>query len=132
MKPSFSCEIEIRFADLDAYGHVNNAVFFTYLETARTKVFSKNFIDFMSSGLFFVVAKAECEFKKPIVLEDGAVTVDFTIEAMGRSSFNVVYRLSGPKGQLFALAQTVMVALDAKRGTPTAMPQEIIDKLSGL
>jgi len=131
MNPSFSCEIEVRFADIDAYGHVNNAVYFTYLETARTKVFAQHFIDFMDSGLFFVVAQAECNFKKAIKLADSPVTVEFHIEGMGRSSFTVVYQLFGPKKQLFATAKTVMVALDAKRGTPTAMPTDIMEKLAG-
>ena len=40
MPQTFSIPIESRFSDLDAYGHVNNAVYFTYLETARVKLFS--------------------------------------------------------------------------------------------
>ena len=129
MSKTYTCNIEIRFSDIDAYGHVNNAVYFTYLETARTKAFSSNFIDFMNKGLFFVVAQAECEFKKPIKLEDDQVTVEFTIEGLGRSSFAVIYRLLGNQGQHFANAKTVMVALDAKRGTPTGIPDDIRARL---
>lgn len=131
MKQVFHSSIEIRFADLDAYGHVNNAIYFTYLETARTKAFAANFVDFMNSGLFFVVARAECDFKKPIRLEDGSVEIDFTIESLGRTSFEVVYELKGREGQLFAKAKTVMVALDAQKGGPVAIPQSIWASLLG-
>ncbi|OGH02737.1 MAG: hypothetical protein A2600_14165 [Candidatus Lambdaproteobacteria bacterium RIFOXYD1_FULL_56_27] len=125
MKQVFHSSIEIRFADLDAYGHVNNAVYFTYLESARTKAFSAKFIDFMNAGLFFVVARAECDYKKPILLEDETVEIDFTIQSLGRTSFEVVYDLKGKQGQLFAKAKTVMVALDAKKGGPVAIPESI-------
>ncbi|NVO01004.1 MAG: acyl-CoA thioesterase, partial [Geobacteraceae bacterium] len=38
-----SIPIEVRFADLDAYGHVNGSVYFTYLETARVRMFTDAF-----------------------------------------------------------------------------------------
>ncbi|OGG94483.1 MAG: hypothetical protein A2527_01355 [Candidatus Lambdaproteobacteria bacterium RIFOXYD2_FULL_50_16] len=129
MSHQFSCQIEIRFADLDAYGHVNNAVYFTYLETARVKVFTQNFVDFMNEGMFFVVAHAACDYKKPIRLEDGLVTIKFDIKTKGRTSFEVDYELLGPAGQLFATAKTVMVALDAKKGTPMAIPEGMMNRL---
>ncbi|MDT8447987.1 MAG: thioesterase family protein [bacterium] len=129
MSQVFTATLEIRFSDLDAYGHVNNATYFTYLESARVKVFSERFIDFMNEGLFFVVARAECDYKKPIKLEDREVTINFHLSGQGRTSFEVDYEIFGPKGQLFAKAKTVMVALDAKTGSPMAIPQSIGQKL---
>ena len=131
MSRIFSCQIEIRFADLDAYGHVNNAIYFTYLESARTKAFASSFVDFLNAGLYFVVVQAECEYKKPIKLDDQFVHIEFTIEGLGRSSFTVNYRLLGKTGQHFANAKTVMVAIDAKSGTPTGIPEDVRQRLLG-
>ena len=124
----FTVEIEMRFADLDAYGHVNNATYFTYLETARTKIFLQNFIDFMNEGISFVVARAECDFKKPINFGD-RVMITLTINRGGRTSFEVDYKIQDPEGKLFANAKTVMVAIDEAKQSPTALPEKFFSMI---
>jgi len=119
----FSTRIEVRFADLDAYGHVNNAVFFTYLETARTKLFLEKFIDFLDRGLFFLVVKAECEYLKPIGLSD-RVVVSMKVVRIGRSSFDIDYTVHDEGGTTFAAAKTVMVCYDGKSAKTVAMPED--------
>ena len=119
---AFSTDIEVRFADLDAYGHVNNAVFFTYLETARTKLFLHNFLDFLDGGLFFLVVRAECDYRQPIRLAD-RVVVSMTVSRLGRSSFDLDYTIHDGKGVTFAGAKTVMVCFDRHRGRPVSLPE---------
>ncbi len=119
----FQCSIEVRFADLDAYGHVNNAKYFTYLETARTKLFLENFVDFMNEGVLFIVVRAECDFKKPIRLQD-AVQIGLWVSTVGKTSFEVDYLIEDPQGRLYATAKTVMVAFDQKKNQPTALPEK--------
>lgn len=114
-------EIDVRFSDLDAYGHVNNAVFFTYLETARTRLFLDRFIDFANNGLLFLVAKAECEYKQPINLGN-RVVVDMHIERFGNSSFDLVYRLHDGDDTTYATARTIMVCFDQKQNRTVAVP----------
>ncbi len=63
---AYTIEIQVRFRDADAYGHVNNAVFFTYMETARFSFLKEQFVNLMKSGITFLVAKSECEYKQPI------------------------------------------------------------------
>lgn len=118
----FSTDIEVRFADLDAYGHVNNATYFTYLETARTKLFLGRFIDLLNRGLHFLVAKAECEYRKPIQLAD-RVTVAMTVARIGNSSFDIDYTVHNGNGVTFATAKTVMVCFDQELGRPAAIPE---------
>lgn len=120
----FSTTIEIRFADLDAYGHVNNAVVFSYLETARVKLFQEHFSDFMRSGLFFLVARAECDYRKPIDLND-QLAICIRVEKIGRSSFVLVYRLQDQQGNRFADARTVMVCFDQQQGRPVSLPEDL-------
>ena len=125
---NYHTEVELRFADLDAYGHVNNATYFTFLETARVKLFRESFIDFMKQGLLFVVARAECDFKRPITLDD-RLMVHLKLVPKGRTSFLVEYQLDNGSDKLFALAKTVMVALNQETGSPTALPESFLQLL---
>lgn len=117
-----SIPIEIRFADLDAYGHVNNATYFTYLETARTKLFHDKFIKFMNQSLLFLVVKAECEYLQPIELKD-EVIISLEISRVGNSSFDIDYTLHNGNEKLFGRAKTVMVCYDGKAKKPTRIPE---------
>lgn len=124
-----STEIEVRFADLDAYGHVNNAIFFTYLETARVKLFQKRFADLMKSGLLFLVVEANCRYQRPIELND-RVLVDIWTEKLGRSSFTLGYSLHDGQGHEFATARTVMVCYDATAARTKSLPEDMRSALA--
>ncbi len=117
-----STPIELRFADLDAYGHVNNATYFTYLETARTKLFYNMFVQFMSQSLLFLVVKAECEYKLPIEMQD-EVIVTLEMTRIGHSSFDIDYELHNGNGKVFGLAKTVMICYDGISKKPTRIPE---------
>jgi len=120
----FSADIEVRFADLDAYGHVNNAAYFTFLEVARTKLFRAEFTEMMRNGLLFLVVRAECEYKRPIELAD-RVKVEMQMRNFGRSSFEIGYRLHDGNGTLFATAATVMVCFDRREGKTVPVPENL-------
>ncbi len=117
----FSTEIEVRFADLDAYGHVNNAVYLTYLETARTKLLQEGFVEFMNNGLLFLVVRVECDYKKPIDLTD-RVVVKLRVERIGNTSFDIAYTIHNGQGIVFAEAKTTMVCYDQRQGRTTRVP----------
>ena len=53
MTQTYSTPIELRFSDLDAYGHVNSAIYLTYLETARVKLFAGSFRALTEQGIFY-------------------------------------------------------------------------------
>lgn len=124
MPQTFSTSIELRFSDLDAYGHVNSAVYFTYLETARVKLFSDFFREVSQHGIFTLVAKAECEFKIPITLYD-EVIVTLWIAKTGRSSFDLEYRLHDSQEKTYATARTTMVCFDSIKNRTVAIPEII-------
>ncbi len=125
-----STEIEVRFADLDAYGHVNNAVFFTYLETARVKLFREQFTEMMQRGLLFLVVEASCRYRKSIALTD-RVHIDISTEDLGRSSFTLGYLIHDGCGKEFAEARTVMVCFDQGRGKTISLPDDFREALGG-
>jgi len=124
-----STEIEIRFSDLDAYGHVNNAVFFTYLETARVKLFREGFAELMKTGLLFLVAEASCRYRLPLELDD-RLLIDIETEDLGRTSFTFSYRLHNGEGKEFASARTVMVCYDARQRKTISLPDDFRAMLS--
>jgi len=128
MKYRFKEEIKVRFADLDAYGHVNNATFFTYLETARTNTFLSTFNKLMEKGILLIVVKAECSYLKPITLID-RVFVEFGITSKGKTSFVIEYEINNGKSVTFATASTTMVCLDKNSGKPVKVPGELEEYL---
>ncbi len=120
----FMTAIDIRFADIDAYGHVNNATYFTYLEHARVKMFQKYFGAFLDSSLLFLVVRAECDYRLPITLND-QLQITIKVEQLRHSSFTFNYLLHDGGGREFATAKTVMVGYDPKAKKPAALPAEI-------
>ena len=125
-----SLPIEVRFSDLDAYGHVNNATYFTYFEAARTRLFMEPFLALGRQGLLLLVVRAECDYQRPIELTD-RVVVDLVVERVGRSSFDIAYTLHNGAGANYARAKTVMVCFDAKLGKPVSIPREFLAAIGG-
>ena len=120
--PSVTVPISIRFSDLDAYGHVNNAVFFTYLEEARIKLIGPNFRSEMGEETVFVVAHAACSYKVPI--EYGAdLFVTMTVREMRRASFIVDYVIGDRAGSTYATAETTLVGFDPVARRAASIPE---------
>jgi acyl-CoA thioester hydrolase len=124
----FRCTIPItiRFRDLDAFGHVNNAVYFTFMEMARTEYFSHLGLwkvgEFPSR--FFIVAEASCQFKTPIEL-DTPLVIQTRVSRLGNSSFDMEYRFTHEaNGTLLAAGRTVQVTFDYEAGRSVPLPAE--------
>ena len=108
----FSHPIEVRFRDLDAMGHVNNAVVVSYMEQARFQWW-RSFLGgrkFQEEG--FLIARAEVDYRVPVLLGDD-VRVELHCTKVGNSSFELSYRLTrGLGGDLLAEGKTIQVMLD--------------------
>ena len=121
----FSTPIQVRFRDLDALGHVNNAVYFTYMEHARFKYFEQ--LGLMAddvSSIGFIIAEATCQFKAPIKLSTQLV-VKARTSRIGNSSFSMDYRLEDEaSGQVMATGRTINVAYDYAAGKSVPLPPD--------
>lgn len=127
----FRCPIEVRFRDLDAMGHVNNAVTVTYLEVARTRFWLAHFRELIKDVEFpFVVARVVVDYKRPIRLGD-AVEAELWVSHLGRSSFTLRYRLWA-SGALAGEAETVQVHYDYAAGKPQPLEGPLRLRLSDL
>jgi len=124
---TFHCStpIKVRFRDLDAFGHVNNAVYFTFMEMARVEYFRqigllKN--DFPSP--FFIIAEATCQFKAPIEM-DTPLQVQVRVSRLGNSSFDMEYRfVDEASGAVLATGRTVQVTFDYAANRSVPLPDE--------
>lgn len=122
MAHTFSAPIELRFSDLDLYGHVNSVVYFSYLETARVKLFGDFFTELTEKQIFTLVARAECDYKIPILFGDELI-VSVVISRIGRSSFDLDYRLHDGSERTYATARTTLVCFDNAQKVTVPVPE---------
>ena len=117
----YSSKQFVRWDDLDAMGHINNAKYLTFAQEARFTWSTEEFSATMreSTLIEMVVARAEVDFIEPIYDGGRFVDVDITIEKIGNSSFTMVYTI-GDNGKVFAKVKTVQVAvsLETKKSRP--------------
>lgn len=121
MAKTFSTPIELRFSDFDLYGHVNSVVYFSYLETARVTLFKDFFTELTKQQIFTLVARAECDYKLPILFGDKLI-VSILMSRIGTSSFDLAYQLHDGGEKTYATASTTMVCFDNARKVTVAVP----------
>ena len=109
--------VEIRWRDLDAYEHVNNAVYATYLEECRDE-WLENALG-GGEGWDFVLARLAIDFRRELRLEDDTVVVRCELARIGRSSVTTKEEID-VNGELAVEAEAVLVARDpeTKRSRP--------------
>ncbi len=108
-------EIEIRWRDLDVYGHVNHVVFLTYLEEARDEWLGLALGD-PARVWSYVVARIEIDYRRELRLEDDIVLARCTLGRIGTSSVGTRELLATRAGEVVAEAQAVLVARDEETG----------------
>ena len=126
---SFSRKVRIRYSDIDMNHHVNNAVYFSLMENARTELLMEDFIHYQQEKIAFIVAEASCKYKRPILLTDN-IDCEMTFDLAGPLRINVAYRfVNNDNGQLHALGNTVLVMINESNNRPIAIPDRVITKL---
>ncbi|EMA58741.1 acyl-CoA thioesterase [Halorubrum lipolyticum] len=118
----YTTEIDVRFRDIDAMGHVNNAVYATYIEQARTEYF-RDVLDADLSSLATVLASLSIDFRRPVELTDGTVAVDVSVAELGTSSVTMTHELRAG-GEVVAEAEATLVSLDPDSGKPAPIADE--------
>ena len=115
----------VRWDDLDAMGHVNNAKYLTYAQEARFLWATEEFSGAVreTSLIEMVVARAEIDFVEPICEGGRFVDIELTIGKIGNSSFNMLFTI-GDQGKVFAKVMTVQVAVS----TETMKSRPLTDK----
>lgn len=128
-KRRFHVKIPVRFRDLDPMGHVNNAVYFTYMEVARTQYWQELHHDYSYDVLDFVVGRAECDYVSAAMLRE-TIRVEVWLSRIGNSSFVLDYELHDEGTErLCARGRTVQVMLDGKTGRPRPIEPDLRRRL---
>ena len=137
MNPVFTHRLQVRFRDCDAMGHVNNAVYLTYLEETR-------FHHWQACGLAngaisspapadaaageevpgVIVARVEIDYRRAAKHGD-RLSISVGIAAIGRTSFTYEYEILDQSGALIATAKTVIVRFDYAAGQPVPISNEL-------
>ncbi len=104
-------------------GHVNHAVYFTYLEQCRL-TFWRDLTGWPSPHTRVILARAECDYRAPAHFGD-ELEVRLKVEEIGRSSFVLVYEIETVVAErVIATGKTVMVAYDYDAAKSVPLPAE--------
>ena len=125
----YEITLEVAFRDIDAMGHVNNAVFFAYFETVRIKYLGEIM---ERSGLLgtelldlpLILVEANCTYKSPALLTE-TLHIGTGISRFGTKSFDMLYRVQGEDDRLVAYGKTVQVMYDYIHRSAFPVPPEV-------
>jgi acyl-CoA thioester hydrolase len=108
-------QIEIRWRDLDVYGHVNHVVYLTYLEEARDEWLGSTLGDGAQVWDYFV-ARVAIDYRRELALTDDVVVARCGLGSIGTSSLRTREQIVTRAGELAAEAEAVLVARDPETG----------------
>jgi acyl-CoA thioester hydrolase len=122
--------LPVRFRDIDAMGHVNNAVFFTFFEEGRG-AFLKEVLQIVDPSEYpFILARLSCDYLKPVKLGD-RVAIHVWIGEVGRTSFVFKYNLvdRDEEEKIYARGESTMVLFDYKEKKTLPLTPDVLGKL---
>ena len=130
--------VEVRFADTDAMGHVNNAAYLTYAEIARAAYYEAATGEQLQLGVHgaiegMILAELRMTYRSPAFYGE-FITVETRIDRIGRTSYGMVHRLSAPESRygpcrLVAIADSVLVSYDYSAERPIPVPPALIEAI---
>jgi len=124
----FAVPYRVIFRDIDSFGHVNNAVFLTYFELARTELWFAITGGANPFDISFIVARAEVDFRDQIGME--AIEIRVKIAEMRTTSFDFVYEIRKTNGfGLTATGKVVVVLFDWKKNAKIPIGDELRQKV---
>jgi acyl-CoA thioester hydrolase len=127
--------VEVRFADTDAMGHVNNASYLTYAEIGRAAYYEGVTGELLHLGVHgaqegMILAEIRMTFRNPVFYGE-ILTVETRVDRIGRTSFSMAHRLTAPASRhgaarLIAIADSVLVSYDYQTERPIMVPARFV------
>ncbi len=125
---NFVTPIEVRFRDLDSLGHVNNAVFVTYLETARIKYLLSLMERSSLQDLNIILAEVACSYRSPAYYGE-SLEVGTRITEIGHKSFAMAYRIEERETRRTVVtASSIQVAYDYETQQSIPVPAYLVER----
>ncbi len=111
----FTTDIQMRFRDIDGMGHVNNAVYLSYIELARTQFYMQHANRRTLDEIDFILAHVEIDFESQATWGD-QIQVAVWPSKIGNSSFTLGYEIKEKRsGRILARAKSVLVSYDYEK-----------------
>lgn len=127
-------EIPVAWGEMDAYGHVNNVVYFRYFETARFAYFEKlGSPDFVNRNpLGPILASTSCRFRAPLTFPDH-LSVGARVARIDEDRFVMFYAVYSHQLQKIAAeGEGIVVCFNYRENRKAALPVELRDRISEL
>ncbi len=120
----FKTDIQMRFRDIDGMGHVNNAVYLSYVELARTQFYMQFANRKTLDEIDFILAHVDIDFESQAVWGD-EIRVSVWPSKIGTSSFTLSYEVSEKRsGRILARAKSVLVSFDYEKKKSKPIPPD--------
>ncbi|MFH1862108.1 MAG: thioesterase family protein [bacterium] len=133
MKERLFCEFKVRSYELDAYGHVNHAVFLNYYEQARLEFLEQKGLSFHTlweEGYIFVIVRAEIDYFKPLAISE-QIIIGGELESIGTTSLTLHQEIVRSFDQdVVSRAKFVAVFLDRSTQKPAPVPESFLRAFS--
>lgn len=129
---AFSIPVEVRFNDIDGMGHVNNALFLTYLEHCRMRFFTEEAGSKSERDFPFILAHAAIDYRFPLKIGHHPVVKMWT-SRIGGKSWDFDYEIKDAKTSVvYATAKTVQVAYDYQLEKSDVLEGDLLALIKGL
>jgi acyl-CoA thioester hydrolase len=127
-------EIPVQWGEMDAYGHVNNTVFFRYFETARIAYLERcGFLDaYETDRVGAILHSTECRFRRALFYPD-SVRIGARAIAVGEDRFTLEYRVMSTAQEAVAAEGTsIVVSFDYTKSEKTGLPEAVRERITQL
>ena len=126
----FRVPIAVRWRDLDAFNHVNNSSFLTFLEEARIRWFESWGRQWVTDTVAPLMAAVQLNYRQPIPYP-ADVAVELLAERVGTTSLTIGHRIASEDGRtLYADGHVVVVWIDRGSGRPVPLPGMVLDAIA--
>ena len=126
-------EIPVAWGDMDAFGHVNNTIYFRWFETARISYFEKIGLNerMRRERVGPILARTSCDYEKPLEWPD-TVRASASVVKLGNTSFVMEYRVTSAKHGDAAKGEGVIVMIDYAKGGKVPLDAELRARIEAL
>ena len=112
---------------MDAFGHVNNVMYYRYIESARINYFDA--LNIFEQKVLTVVASNQCKYLRPVFYPD-QLKIAVRVDELRNSAMRMTYQLfSTAQNELVATAEAVIVCVDQENMQKAAIPEDIREKI---
>jgi len=130
--PPLVIELPVQWGDQDAFGHVNNTVYFRWMESARIEYFDASGLDELmeKQGVGPILASITCDYRKQVKHPDD-ILVTSSLTSIGNTSMNMSHKIySKSQNAVAAEGKSVIVLFDYQKQTKVVVPAEMRAKVA--